>query len=71
MDEPFSALDALTESPCVRNAGHVAGRRHACHTIVIVTHIIEEAVELADRVLVMGQGPEEWSDLKIDCPGAR
>ncbi len=58
MDEPFSALDALTsvalreelldlwKDPEVRLS-----------TILLVTHIIEEAVELADRVIIMGDRP--------------
>jgi len=73
MDEPFSALDALTaitlreELLDMWQAGDMP-----VHTIVIVTHIIEEAVELADRVLVMGAGPGRVvTDLKIDLPRPR
>ncbi len=73
MDEPFSALDALTaitlreELLDMWQAGDMP-----VHTIVIVTHIIEEAVELADRVLVMGSGPGRVvTDLKIDLPRPR
>jgi NitT/TauT family transport system ATP-binding protein len=42
------------------------------HTIVIVTHIIEEAVELADRILVLAPNPGRLvADLKVDLPRPR
>ncbi|MGW0333360.1 ABC transporter ATP-binding protein [Streptomyces sp. NPDC003011] len=55
MDEPFSALDALTrEELC-----EVLQRVHMEHgaTVVLVTHSIEEAVLLADRVVVLSPRP--------------
>ncbi len=54
LDEPFSALD-----PKITHELHedfVALWKHKKITIVLVSHLIEEAVSLADRVLVMKQG---------------
>src|SRR5919197_942127 len=55
MDEPFGALDALT-----RVRMHVELRRilsRERHTVVLVTHDVEEALQLADRVLVLTPRP--------------
>lgn len=55
MDEPFSALDSQTKSILqmeVQKIWYETGK-----TIVFVTHNIEEAVLLADRVIVMGTNP--------------
>ncbi|MFL0411656.1 ABC transporter ATP-binding protein [Microbacterium paludicola] len=54
MDEPFGALDALTRSDLqvqLRGLQRAEGR-----TVVFITHSIEEAVYLADRVVVMTGG---------------
>jgi NitT/TauT family transport system ATP-binding protein len=71
MDEPFSALDALTRE-------ELSGELQRLHmtsgaTIVFVTHSIEEAVLLADRVVVMSPRPgrvREILDIKIPRPRA-
>jgi NitT/TauT family transport system ATP-binding protein len=69
MDEPFSALDALTREEL---AGELQ-RVHMEHgaTIVFVTHSIDEAVLLADRVVVLSPRPgriREIIDIKIPRP---
>ncbi|PYQ10968.1 MAG: nitrate/sulfonate/bicarbonate ABC transporter ATP-binding protein [Acidobacteria bacterium] len=58
MDEPFSALDALT-SVALREELLDLWRdpEIALRTILLVTHLIEEAVELADRVIVLSNRP--------------
>jgi len=69
MDEPFSALDALTRE-------ELAGELQRVHmdngaTIVFVTHSIDEAVLLADRVVVLSPRPgriREILDIKIPRP---
>ena len=56
LDEPFAALDAITRA---RDAGLALPRARASEprTVVLVTHDVEEAVVLADRVVVMSPRP--------------
>ncbi|MGW5098874.1 ABC transporter ATP-binding protein [Streptomyces nodosus] len=54
LDEPFGALDALTRIKAQRLVGEVWQRRGCA--VLLVTHDVEEAVLLADRVLVMDGG---------------
>lgn len=54
LDEPFGALDALTRIKAQRLVGEL-WRRRGC-AVLLVTHDVEEAVLLADRVLVMDGG---------------
>ncbi|MEU2223801.1 ATP-binding cassette domain-containing protein [Streptomyces sp. NPDC018347] len=54
LDEPFGALDALTRIKAQRLVGQL-GQRRGC-TVLLVTQDVEEAVLLADRVLVMDCG---------------
>ena len=75
MDEPFGALDALTRSDLQAELKriHVETRT----TVVFVTHSIEEAVFLADRVVVMTGGASHGVPghisrvVTIDLPGER
>jgi len=55
MDEPFSALDALT-SLRMRN-GLLRILSEERHTVVLVTHDVEEAIHIADRVIVLSARP--------------
>jgi NitT/TauT family transport system ATP-binding protein len=73
MDEPFSALDALTSINLREELIDLwADPSLPVDTIVIVTHIIEEAVELADRVLVMAANPGRIVEsIKVDLPRPR
>jgi sulfonate transport system ATP-binding protein len=64
-DEPFGALDALT-----RIRMHVLLKRlSAVHNpaVLLVTHDVDEAIELADRVVVMEQG-RIAADFAVDLP---
>jgi sulfonate transport system ATP-binding protein len=54
LDEPFGALDALTRIKAQRLVGELWQRRGCA--VLLVTHDVEEAVLLADRVLVMDEG---------------
>ncbi|GJE02322.1 ABC transporter ATP-binding protein [Methylobacterium isbiliense] len=55
MDEPFSALDALTRESLQDELSRLCGA--ARQTVLFVTHDIEEAVYLADRIVVLAGSP--------------
>ena len=70
MDEPFGALDAQTRSVMQDNLLELRDRIDA--TVVFVTHDIDEAILLADRVLIMSAGPGRiLRDLAVDLPKPR
>ena len=70
MDEPFGALDALTREQMIMDLQSMWGRVH--NTVLFITHGIDEAVFLADRVLVMSPRPGRIDlDLTADIPRPR
>ena len=58
MDEPFSALDALTRGALQDEV--MAIRRATQQTIFMITHDVDEALLLADKILLMTNGPKAW-----------
>ena len=57
LDEPFGALDALTRARLQTQLVELWGNESDTETVVMVTHGIDEAVLLADRVVVMANPP--------------
>jgi ABC-type nitrate/sulfonate/bicarbonate transport system ATPase subunit len=55
MDEPFSALDALTSLRMRNELLRILDEER--HTVVLITHDVEEAIHLADQVLVLSPRP--------------
>jgi NitT/TauT family transport system ATP-binding protein len=70
MDEPFAAVDAQTRAD-LEDLVRSLWRRTGV-TIVFVTHDIDEAVYLGQRVLVLSSSPTVvQEDLAVDLPGER
>jgi len=70
MDEPFGALDFLTRLKMRQDLIRIWQAEHK--TVLFVTHDIEEAVQLADRVLVMSRRPATiQEEVLIDLPRPR
>ena len=70
MDEPFGALDALTRLQVRMDLEALWVRRRP--TVLFITHSVEEAVGLSDRVLVMSPSPGEVVEqIKVDLPRPR
>ena len=68
MDEPFSALDATTRASLHEHL--LALWQESRPTVVMVTHDVEEAVTLADRIMVMQPRPGRVFD-ELENPQAR
>jgi NitT/TauT family transport system ATP-binding protein len=73
MDEPFSALDVLTAENLRGELLELwTSRKMPTRAIFMVTHNIEEAVLLADRVVVLGRNPGRIrADFEVDLPRPR
>lgn len=73
MDEPFSALDPLTSINLREEVLDIWNDPNLrINTVVMITHLIEEAVEMADRVVVVGAKPGKiLKEVIIDLPRPR
>ncbi|WP_316152729.1 ABC transporter ATP-binding protein [Cupriavidus sp. BIC8F] len=71
MDEPFGALDALTRAHLQDELIKIVARTRS--TVVMVTHDVDEAVLLADRIVMMTNGPAATIGeiLKVGLPRPR
>ena len=68
LDEPFGALDALTKSSLHEELVTLLSLDNQTDTVVIVTHDIEEAIFLSDKIVVMTNGPEAKIGEVIEVP---
>ena len=70
MDEPFGALDALTRLQVRMDLEALWLRRRP--TVLFITHSVEEAVGLSDRIIVMGPSPGEVvEEIRVELPRPR
>jgi len=71
MDEPFGALDSLTRTQMQDSLMEIQGRLR--NTVIMITHDVDEAVLLSDRILMMSNGPAATlgAVLEVDLPRPR
>jgi len=73
MDEPFGALDSLTRANLQEHLMRI--QQKVKNTVIIITHDIDEAVLLSDRVIMMTNGPKatigEILEVKLSHPRNR
>jgi NitT/TauT family transport system ATP-binding protein len=70
LDEPFASLDAITRLQMQGWLSHALEREP--RTVVLVTHDVEEAVVLGDRVVVLSQRPGRTvAEIEIQLPRPR
>ncbi|HEY9845230.1 MAG TPA: nitrate ABC transporter ATP-binding protein, partial [Candidatus Caenarcaniphilales bacterium] len=71
LDEPFGALDALTRGNLQEQLMRICEENHI--TAIMVTHDVDEAVLLSDRIVMLTNGPESkiGQILEVDIPRPR
>jgi len=71
MDEPFGALDSLTRASLQDHLMKIQQKEK--NTVIIITHDVDEAVLLSDRVIMMTNGPKATIGeiLEVDLPHPR
>jgi len=73
LDEPFGALDALTRARLQQQLVDLWQHESTTETVLMVTHGIDEAILLADRIVVMGNPPSPSiiDIIPVDLPRPR
>lgn len=70
MDEPFGALDAITRQQLQDEVARIAAERGI--TVIFITHDLEEAIYLGDRVIVLGAHPGRIvEEIEVGLPKPR
>jgi len=69
LDEPFGALDALTRSGLQGQLMQIAQEHQL--TCIMVTHDVDEALLLSDRIVMLTNGPESYIGQILDVPFER
>jgi len=69
LDEPFGALDALTRSSLQDQLMQIAEEHEL--TCIMVTHDVDEALLLSDRIVMLTNGPESYIGQIMDVPFER
>lgn len=70
LDEPFGALDAMTREVMQAEFEKILSKTH--QTVIFITHSIDEAIAMGDRIVVMTAGPGRIKDiLDVDIPRPR
>jgi NitT/TauT family transport system ATP-binding protein len=61
MDEPFGSLDMLTRARLQQEVNDIVERTHV--TLLLVTHSMDEALTVGDRVVVLGGAPSSVAEI--------
>jgi ABC-type nitrate/sulfonate/bicarbonate transport system ATPase subunit len=71
LDEPFGAVDALTKSALHDELINLWSFERTTETVIMVTHDIDEAIYLSDRIVIMTNGPRATIREVVEVPLAR
>ncbi len=69
MDEPFGSLDALTREHLQEMVHRICAEKNL--TVLFVTHSVDEAIYLSDRIIVMGTPGRVIGEFAVDLPKPR
>ena len=69
MDEPFASLDAIVRARIIQDVAELVERERI--SVLLVTHDLEEAISLSDRIYLLSQGPRARITQQYQVPIAR
>jgi sulfonate transport system ATP-binding protein len=69
LDEPFASLDAIVRARIIQDVAELVERERI--SVLLVTHDLEEAISLSDRVYLLSQGPRARITQQYEVPIAR